>query len=70
MNKYTNESIETVRSILKRKCNMIFDRGYDDNKIIDLVDKNNDYFVIRMDDNRTFLFKGKKKWKNKNDIMV
>ena len=61
MNKYTNESIETVRNILKRKCNMIFDRGYDDNKIIDLVDKNNDYFVIRMDDNRTFLFKGKKK---------
>ena len=61
MNKYTNESIETVRNILKRKCNMIFDRGYDDNKIIDLVDKNEDYFVIRMDDNRTFLFKGKKK---------
>ena len=61
MNKYTNESIEIVRNILKRKCNMIFDRGYDDNKIIDLVDKNEDYFVIRMDDNRTFLFKGKKK---------
>lgn len=61
MNKYTNESIETVRNILKRKCNMIFDRGYDDNKIIDFVDKNEDYFVIRMDDNRTFLFKGKKK---------
>ena len=61
MNKYTNESIETVRNILKRKCNMIFDRGYDDNKIIDLVDKNEDYFVIRMNDDRTFLFKGKKK---------
>ena len=61
MNNYTNESIEIVRNILKRKCNMIFDRGYDDNKIINLVDKNGDYFVIRMDDNRTFLFKGKKK---------
>ena len=61
MNKYTNESIETVRNILNRKCNMIFDRGYDDNKIIDLIDKNEDYFVIRMNDDRTFLFKGKKK---------
>ena len=61
MNEYTFESINTVREVLKRKCNMIFDRGYDDNKIIDYVDSNGDYFVIRMDDKRTFLFKGKKK---------
>ena len=61
MNEYTNQSIDKVRKILKRKCNMIFDRGYDDNKIIDLVDKNEDYFVIRMEDKRNFLFKGKKK---------
>lgn len=60
-NKYTIESIDTVRSVLKRKCNMIFDRGYDDNKIIDYVDGNGDYFVIRMNDKRNFLFKGKKK---------
>ena len=61
MNEYTNQSIDKVRKILNRKCNMIFDRGYDDNKIIDLVDKNEDYFVIRMEDKRNFLFKGKKK---------
>lgn len=61
MNKYTFDSIDMVNNILKRKCNMIFDRGYDDNKIIDYVDKSNNYFVIRMDDNRIFLFKGKKK---------
>jgi len=61
MNKYTIESIDTVRKILNRKCNMIFDRGYDDNKIIDYVDSNGDYFVIRMQDKRTFMFKGKKK---------
>ena len=61
MNEYTNQSIEKVRKVLNRKCNMIFDRGYDDNKIIDLVDKNGDYFVIRMDDKRNFLFKGKRK---------
>ena len=60
-NKYTIESIDTVRSVLKRKCNMIFDRGYDDNKLIDYIDKNGDYFVIRMNDKRNFLFKGKKK---------
>ena len=40
---------------------MVFDRGYDDNKIIDYIDSKEDYFVIRMDDRRTFLFKGKKK---------
>lgn len=60
-NKYTIESIDTVRRILKRKCNMIFDRGYDDNKLIDYIDKNGDYFVIRMNDKRNFLFKGRKK---------
>ena len=61
MNNYTKESIDEVRNTLNRKCNMVFDRGYDDNKIIDYVDSNGDYFVIRMKDNRTFLFKGKKK---------
>lgn len=61
MNEYTNQSINKVRKVVNRKCNMIFDRGYDDNKVIDLVDTNGDYFVIRMDDKRNFLFKGKKK---------
>lgn len=61
MNKYTIDSIDTVIKVLNRKCNMIFDRGYDDNKIIDYVDKSNNYFVIRMKENRNFLFKGKKK---------
>ena len=60
-NKYTIESIDIVRNVLKRKCNMIFDRGYDDNKLIDYIDKNGDYLVIRMNDKRNFLFKGKKK---------
>ena len=60
-NKYTMESIDTVREVLKRKCNMVFDRGYDDNKIINYVDKNGDYFVIRMEDKRNFICKGKKK---------
>ena len=60
-NKYTIESIDTVMNVLNRKCNMVFDRGYDDNKIIDYVDKSGNNFVIRMNDKRTFLFKGRKK---------
>lgn len=60
-NKYTIESIDAVIHLLKRKCNMIFDRGYDNNKIIDYVDQSGNYFVIRMNDKRTFLFKDKKK---------
>ena len=55
------ESIDTVIDVLKRKSNMVFDRGYDDNKIIEYVDKSGNNFVIRMNDKRNFLFKGKKK---------
>ena len=61
MNNYTIESIDTVIKVLNKKCNMVFDRGYDDNKIIDYVDKTKNYFVIRMNDKRNFLFKKKKK---------
>ena len=61
MNNYTKESIDTVRNVIKRKCNMVFDRGYDDNKIIDYIDKNEDYFIIRVNDDRTFYFKNRKK---------
>ena len=31
---YTIESIKRVISLLQRKCNMVFDRGYDDNKML------------------------------------
>ena len=60
-NEYTKESIDRAIKISGKRSNFAFDRGYDDNKIIDYVDKSNNNFVIRMDDNRTFLFKGKKK---------
>ena len=60
-NEYTKESIDRAIEISRRRSNFVFDRGYDDNKIIDYVDKSNNNFVIRMDDKRTFLFKGKKK---------
>ena len=38
--KYTIKSIDTVKSVLNRKYNMIFDRGYGNYKIINYVDKN------------------------------
>ena len=59
MNDYTFKSIEAAKKVLNRKFTGVFDRGYDDNKIIDYMDDN--YFVIRMNDRRVFLFKGKKK---------
>ena len=60
-NTYTIESINSVVNVLNRKFTGIFDRGYDDNKIIDYMDNSNNYFIIRMQDRRNFLFKGKKK---------
>lgn len=60
-NVYTIESIDSVRNVLNRKFTGVFDRAYDDNKIIDYMEKSNNYFVIRMQDRRNFLFKGKKK---------
>ena len=59
-NEYTMESIKTSEKVLGKRFIGVFDRGYDDNKIIDYMSKNNE-FVIRMKDKRTFLFKGKKK---------
>lgn len=59
MNDYTFKSIDAAKKVLSRKFTGVFDRGYDDNKIIDYMDDN--YFVIRMNDRRNFLFKGKKK---------
>lgn len=59
-NEYTMESIKTSEEVLNKSFVGVFDRGYDDNKIIDYMSKNNE-FVIRMKDKRTFLFKGRKK---------
>lgn len=60
-NTYTIESIDSVISVLNRTFTGVFDRGYDQNQIIDYMDKTNNRFVIRMKDNRIFLFKDKRK---------
>jgi len=58
-NKYTMESINAAEEIVGNDFIGVFDRGYDDNKIIDYMSKHK--FVIRLDDKRTLLFKGKKR---------
>lgn len=64
MNAYTYESVDEVLTYKKfneQKINHVFDRGYDDKEMFDYIDKKGDYFVIRLKDNRTLLFKDKKK---------
>ena len=60
-NNYTLNSIEAVENIVEEKFTGIFDRGYDDNKIFDYMDKKGNSFVVRLEDTRTLLFKGKKR---------
>lgn len=60
-NEYTLKSIESVRNVLNKPFTGVFDRGYDDNKIINYMDETKNFFIIRMNDKRVFLFKGKKK---------
>ena len=60
-NEYTLESIKAVEEVASDKFTGIFDRGYDDNKIYAYMSKGKRKFVVRLNDNRTLLFKGKKK---------
>lgn len=61
MNTYTLESIKTAENIIGENFTGVFDRGYDDNKIFKYMSKNKHKFVVRIDDERTLLFKGKKR---------
>lgn len=61
MNTYTMESIERAEEVIGSNFICVFDRGYDDNKIFDYMSKKGHKFVIRLDDERTLLFKGKKR---------
>ena len=60
-NTYTLESIKAAENLLGEKFTGVFDRGYDDNKIFQYMSKNNHQFVVRLEDVRTLLFKGKKR---------
>ena len=60
-NNYTLESIKAAENLIGENFIGIFDRGYDDNKIYNYMSKNNHKFIVRVDDARTLLFKGKKR---------
>lgn len=60
-NIYTLESIKAVENVVGSDFIGILDRGYDDNKIFEYMTKHNHKFVVRLDDARTLLFKGKKR---------
>lgn len=60
-NTYTLESIKATENVVGKDFIGIFDRGYDDNKIFNYMSKSGHKFVIRLDDERTLLFKGKRK---------
>ncbi len=60
-NTFTLESIKSAESLFGDNFTGIFDRGYDDKNIFDYMTKNKHKFVVRLDDKRTLLFKGKKR---------
>ncbi|MBP3456507.1 MAG: transposase [Bacilli bacterium] len=59
-NTYTLESIKAAENMIGEKFIGVFDRGYDDNKIFKYMSNNKHEFVVRLDDERILLFKGKK----------
>lgn len=65
-NTYTLESIKAAENLIGKKFIGVFDRGYDDNKIFKYMSKNEHQFVVRLDDERTLLLKGKKR--NVNEV--
>ena len=60
-NTYTLESIKAAEEVTGGGFTGIFDRGYDDNKLIDTMSQGKRRFVVRLNDDRTLLLKGKKR---------
>ena len=60
-NTYTLESIKAAEEVTGGDFTGIFDRGYDDNKLIDIMSQGKRKFVVRLNDDRILLFKGKKR---------
>ena len=57
----TYKSIEAFRKCVGRKSIMVFDRGYDDEKLFNYVTSGGDDLLVRLKKNRLFMYKGKKK---------
>ena len=55
----TFKGIEQVLKHIKRRCTVIFDRGYDANNFIIKMLKTNSDFVLRLTEKRNLIYKGK-----------
>lgn len=55
----TYKSIDAVRECVGKKSLMVFDRGYDDKKLFEYVLKGGDDLLVRLKENRNFIFKNK-----------
>lgn len=60
-NAYTLESIKEAEKVIGENFTGIFDRGYDDKKLFKYMSDKKHKFVVRLEDKRTLLFKGKKR---------
>jgi hypothetical protein len=60
-NKYTLESIKAAEKLIGSNFIGVFDRGYDDNKIFKYMSDDKHSFIVRLDDERTLIFKDKKR---------
>ena len=60
-NEYTMESIRRAEEVTEGRFIGIFDRGYDDNKLIDTMSQGKRKFVVRLKDDRILIFKNKKR---------
>lgn len=60
-NNITNLGLQSVFPFLNNKSSLfVFDRGYDDVKLMELINSNNQHFLIRMRKNRVIWLKKKK----------
>lgn len=61
INKYTLNGLNSISRISNDyTCLFIFDRGYDDNKLIKYFNEANQYFIVRLTKKRKILVKNKK----------
>lgn len=62
--KFKSANVETYQNLLMILAHLkpftatfVFDRGYDNHKLMQFIHNNNQYFVIRMSNNRRFMYK-------------
>lgn len=59
-NYYTYRHVELVTTAFGPRSTLVFDRGYDDKKLMEYIASRDAHFIIRMQTNRKYLIKDKK----------